>query len=520
MKSAILNQALPKIAENTDSGFWLSITHFSLAWISDEERVANPVASTMTELVRQTPSDGIVRGDHVYNIWQTAFPYDQFAGEFYKETEDYQINKLLSTYFQYEYDDCAKYNKLKKNQNYTADWPSNIGPEIGELNGYSSVTPTLTSELTVANMPYPLNEANGVAGITKFSKLFPIKAYNLIGKDDNDGTVTINYSLDLPAISSKIANAINFYANSIGNFKFNRIGLHMSVCTKVEPSSADQVKDVYMPQADKEPVLFAVIDLGGQGQGCSGNDVNFEIYKTRDDRGFSGWNFDAQLAISIANGENIAESYETFYVDAMRDDATRYYQAQMMNNASIAQTVMQLQMMVLQLATSFESLTGVNPYSTIKFAGYNVEAALGVDREYTISKGSSNNRMLLDGLAFRGVSNQAVEYINSSNALFSLKSYSNQNRISDGDLVKITVYNLDGRFYTVAGNDVSRWNGSILFANYDEASDSKTKIFEINTDLIKGMGFAKVTVLFSFSASLQKWVLENLSVIDETNLIG
>ena len=207
-------------------------------------------------------------------------------------------------------------------------------------------------------------------------------------------------------------------------------------------------------------------------------------------------------------------------MDLLAGISMHNYQAQMMNNASLAQTVMQLQMMVLQLATAFEQNTGLNPFTTIKVAGYNVEASLGVDQEYFISKGSSNNRMLLDGLGFRGVNELGINYTNSSNALFSLKSYSSNNNVNEGELIKITVYNLDGRFITVAGNDVSWWNGSILFANYDETNKTKTKIFEINSELIKGLGFAKVTVLFSYSASLQKWVLESLSVIDETNLIS
>jgi hypothetical protein len=525
MRSAILNSALSAIAENTNSGFWLSITHFSLAWASEAEKTANPVSASMTEVIQQTPSDGKVKGDYIYNIWQTPFAYDQYAGSFFN------LDQSFARYFQYEYDTCNYRNVLQCNQNQSSgSWPSDLAPHFPfgtKLYGYinpSAGNPTPTepgSTLTEANIPYYLDYsvvANQQAGVTTFSKLFPIKAYHLISQDDSNGTITVNYNLNLPAISSSIADQINFYANSIGNFKFNRIGLYMTVCAKQDPTTSDNPKDVYIPVANQAPVLFAVIDIGVDS--CTGNDVRFDIYKTRDDSGFAGWDFDAQLAISTSNLNTLVQTFTTFYVDAMRDDATKYYQAQMMNNASLAQTVMQLQMMVLQLATAFEQNTGLNPFTTIKVAGYNVEASLGVDQEYFISKGSSNNRMLLDGLGFRGVNELGINYTNSSNALFSLKSYSSNNNVNEGELIKITVYNLDGRFITVAGNDVSWWNGSILFANYDETNKTKTKIFEINSELIKGLGFAKVTVLFSYSASLQKWVLESLSVIDETNLIS
>jgi len=525
MRSAILNSALSSIAENTNSGFWLSITHFSLAWASEDEKTENPVSATMSEVIQQTPVDNKVKGDYIYNIWQTPFAYDQYAGSFFN------LDQSFARYFQYEYDVCNYRNVLRCNQNQTAEsWPVDLAPHFpfgSNLYGYinpSAGNPTPTepgSDLTEENIPYYLDYSvleNQQAGVSKFSKLFPIKAYHLISKDDVDGTITVNYNLNLPAISSSIADKINFYANSIGNFKFNRIGLYMTVCTKQEASTSTNPKDVYIPQADKEPILFAVIDIGVDS--CTGTDVRFDIYKTRDDSGFAGWDFDAQLAIATSNLNTLVQTFNTFYVDAVRDDATKYYQAQIMNNASLAQTVMQLQMMVLQLATAFEQNTGLNPFTTIKVAGYNVEASLNEDQEYFISKGSSNNRMLLDGLGFRGVNELGVNYVNSSNALFSLKSYSSNNNVNDGDLIKITVYNLDGRFYTVGGNDVSWWNGSILFANYDETNKIKTKIFEINSDLLKGFSYAKVTVLFSYASTLKKWVLESLSVIDETNLIS
>ena len=618
MKSAILNSAFSQIVENTNSGVYFSVTHFSLGWASNDERNSNPIKPTMSEVIQQTVTKPIISygtgtvgngsvgslsyptgavfetititfssataftalgsvsgalgsgvvgtafipsvattvrftvtagsvafvsgntmsfhshpyilGDLIFNIWQTPFPHDQYAGSYY------ELNESFAKDYQYEYDACYYKNTLKCNtvtHPTSATWPvdlSSVFPYGTILSGYTNPSvgnPTIInnkSQLTEANIPYYLDysiPANQTKGVTTFSKLFPVKAYNIISKEDVDGSVTVNYNLNLPAISSSIANQINFYANSIGNFKFNRVGLYMTVGSKQQPSDPSIPEDVYTPQANQEPVLFAVIDIGVDS--CTSNDVRFDIYKTRDDSGFSGWDFDAQLRIANTSNNALIETdatYLTYYADAMRDDATKYYQAQIMNNASMSETIMQLQMMVLQLATSFQQFSGTNPFTSIKVAGYNVEAILNVDKEYIISKGSANSRMLLDGAGFRGVNELGVDYINSSNALFSFKTYSSNNIVEDGDLIKLTLYNLDGRFYSVAGNDISWWNGEISFANYDEISQTKTKIFEINSNLIKGLDFAKVTVMFSYSSSLKKWVLENLSIIDESSVIS
>jgi len=530
MKSAILNSALPYMTANTDPGVWLSVTHFQLAWVSTEERLANPVTENMSELVQQSPSDGKVKGDIIYNIWQTPFSDEQYAGSFYSLKESY------AKYFQYEYDSCNKKNILKSNQtnpnvnasNWPSDLSSNSFPYGFSLDGYvnpSASTPNPTqagSELTEANIPYYLDYSvveNQHSGVTTFSKLFPIKSYHRINGDDASSTI-VNYNLNLPAISSSIADQINFYANAIGNFKFNRVGLYMTVCTKTDPTTGTG-KD-YVPMANVEPILFAVIDLGTDG--CSGNEITFEVFKTRSDAGFAGWDFDAQLGLTTNTidytkiCDNIAQATTTFYVDAIMDDAVRKYQLEIMNNSSLVESVMQLQMMVLQLSNAFQDLTGMNPLSIAQSHGYSVEAALAVDREYNISKTNGNNRMLLDAMAYRGVNTNGVEYINQANGLFSLNAFSANNPLNNGDIVKITLYNLDGSYYSSNGVDIAWWNGSIVFANYDGVS--RVKIYELTSDLIKGIDYAKVTLMFSFSSSLEKWVLETVSIIDETSTVS
>lgn len=627
MKSAILNSALKQIAQNTNSGFWLSITHFSLAWASEAEKSANPVNPSMSELVQQSttsvvatnngtgngtasivsygnspiyeeiiitigsaqgnytvtgsisgtfngvgqigdnfnlvngsgvtlatilvrdgsvpfrPNDTLtfythptVLGDIIYNLWQTPFSYDQYAGSFD------QLSQNVSAYYQYEYDTCNYRNVLQLNQNlsqtqraqYTdpATWPGNINafntkygysnPSSSNVNGLNNPHGTSNySELTAENIPVPLkydiNGTNAKYGVTPYSKLFPIKAYTLINENDNSDKVTINFNLDLPAISSSIADKINFYANSIGNFKFNRVGLYMTKCTKQDPTQASDSKDVYRPLTTEEPILFAVIDIGVDS--CTSNDVRFDVYKTRDDSGFSGWDFDAQLNISNAS-PCLAQSDPTFYVDAVRDEATRYYQAQMMNNASMAETIMQLQMMVLQLANRVEEISGISPLTSLKTSGYNLNAILDADREYSITDSDSTNKMLLDATAFRGSSSNGVNVINSHNALFSLGSDS----AADGDFVKVTIFNLDGRYYSVNSSgsaiNVHYWNGELIFANYSETSGAKTILFKIDASLIEGLTFAKVSVLFSYNSALLTWVVENVSIINETNYIS
>lgn len=538
MKTAILNSAVPYLTREIGPGFKLSVTHFSLAWVSEEERTANPVVPTMTEMVRQTPSDGIIRGDYIYNVWQSPFPYDRYAGQFPAPSKiSTELERGYGNYYQYEYDDCEGRNVLQPNQITTYDGlPSEAKTFFdgsGEPNhsfyGYVEGS-GVSSKLTVENIPPQLkySSLNPVPGLGEYTKLFPIKAFRPITQKNVANATIMNYAMALPPISVNYGNSVDFYAKSIGNFKFNRIGLYLTVNAQRDDSkSTPDPKDFYEPMASMEsiftedeqyPILFAVIDIGVPAAGCSGNDISFDVYKTRDDKGFAGWEFDAQLTVSSTILE-ADEGFYTLYTDAIRDEATKYYQAQMMNNASMSQTIMQLQMMVLQLANRVEEISGVNPFSPYKMAGYDVNGTLSVDKEYVLSKGGSNRKMLLDAIGYRGITTGGVQYINSSNALFSLKTKSSSNAIEDGEFMKITIYNLDGRYYSDSGNDVSWWNGSILFANYNEDDGTKTKIFEIDSDLIKGMSFAKVTLLFSYSGD-SGWVLESQSVIDESSFIS
>lgn len=538
MKTAILNSAVPYLTKEIGPGFKLSITHFSLAWVSEEERSANPVVPAMTEMVRQSPSDGIVRGDYIYNVWQSPFSYDKYAGQFPAPSKvSTDLERGYGNYYQYEYDECNNRNVLQPNQITTYDGLPTEAKTFFDASGESSHSfygyvegSGVTSKLTIANIPPQLkySSSNPVPGLGEYTKLFPIKAFRPITQKNAENATIVNYSMVLPPISVNYGNSVDFYGKSIGNFKFNRIGLYLTINAERDDSrSTSDPKDFYEPMASMEsiftqdeqyPILFAVIDIGVSSASCSGNDISFDIYKTRDDRGFSGWEFDAQLTISTSILEGSSEFY-TLYTDAIRDEATKYYQAQMMNNASMSQTIMQLQMMVLQLANRVEEITGVNPFTPYKLAGYDVDGVLTSDKEYVLSKGGSNRKMLLDATEFRGITSGGVQYINSYNSLFSLKTKSSNNTISDGDFMKITIYNLDGRYYTDSGNDVSWWNGSILFANYNEETETKTKIFEITSDLIKGFSFAKVTLLFSYSSD-SGWILESQSVIDESSFIS
>ena len=510
MKSAILNSALPFIAQQANSGFWLSITHFSLAYASNDERDENPIGPQMTEMVRQNPPDGVVKGDYIYNIWQTPFADGQYAGSFFELTSN------PSKYFQYEYNNCDQKNVLKGNQTIesAAGWDDAYTHGFGfgfAYDGYSD-TDKLTSKLTSANIPYALRydiQANRDAGVTQFSELFPIKSYTHIDRS-SEGEMLVNYNLSLPALTTSLKNLI--YEKAIGNFKFNRVGLYMTVCAKTEVTVNGKLKSQYTPYVDKKPILFAVIDIGVDG--CSSNDVKFDVYKTRDDSGFAGWDFDAQLPIK--NVSNSAQTDVAFYHDTMRDSATVHYQAQIVNNASIVETVMQLQMMVLQLATAFQQITGINPYSSTKIAGYDVDSILEIDNEYEISTGGSTSRMLLDAMAFRGISDASTAYINTSNAMFSLVSSPD---IEDGEIIKVTLYNLDGTYYTSNGVVQPWWNGSIVFVDYNASTSKKTKLYELDFNKIKGFSYAKVTILCSYSKASGRWIVESVSTIDETDTV-
>lgn len=547
MKTAILNSAMQNaLTHNLNDGIWLSITHFALAWVSDTEREYNPVSVNMTELVREiathyvvpngfsTIGSGIkhilnvtrtasgsyfktpsgytadasdlsivdldvkydvsvslgIYGDNIYNIWQTPFAKGVYAGQFS------ELPSSLGSKYSYEYDECSSRNVLKYEST----------PLLGCDNSGT------TSDLSSQNMPVELDssiEANQLAGIEPTTKLFPVKAYNKINSGD-DSTVRVNFMLELPPIATAIADAASRMENAIGNFKFNRIGLY-AVKTNRDAIFSGTVNN--SPITSEEPILFAVIDIGVSSK-CGDNSESYlEVFKSRGDEGYAGWQMDVQLPIS--NAANIGQAEDAFYVDAVRDEATKFYQNQIESTAGIVESVMQLQMMVLQLAEYIEGKTGVNPFVKPDRAGFSLIGNLAMDSEYHITA-NSKDTVYLSAEEYRGIDDGVITWVNERNSLINLDCATTDASPSDGDKVKITVCNLDGRKYLKGSKSFDLWNGSIMFVNH--RSGVRTKIFTIDSSLISKISNAKVTLEFAYSSVNDIWLLIGISIIDESKL--
>jgi hypothetical protein len=110
MKSAVTNNGMNFIINNTTGGAWFSITHFSLAWVNETERTNNPAISTATNLVSLPDSNGKANGDYIFNIWQTPFSWDA-TGRKYGIGES--LPEGFGSYFKYELDNCLNINTLE-----------------------------------------------------------------------------------------------------------------------------------------------------------------------------------------------------------------------------------------------------------------------------------------------------------------------------------------------------------------------------------------------------------------------
>lgn len=459
------------------------------------------------------------KGDIIYNVWQTPFPHNKYHGQFSDLLQSY------ASYFQYEYAECDSQNVLKTNEHSyptSAGWPSELTsngfPYGFNYLGSTNTSPTVGTkgDLSVANMPYYLQYTeNGdnatLRNLETTSKLFPIKAFTIIETTDDSQTV-VNFNLDLPALASNINDSIQKYIDAIGNFKFNRIGLYITATNNVTPLDGSNNETQIIGAANVEPVLFAVIDLGS-GANCTGTNVNLDVYKTRSDEGFAGWSMDAQLPIS--NKNNIVQTKPVFYMEANRSDATQAYENQLISNANTTETIMQMQMMILQLANTLENYTGVNPIAK-QYPGFQQFGTLNPNSEYFIGQASQAQKYFFDASLFRGVNSESNFLINQYNAAIDLMQHTDTNVLTDGKTVKVFISNLDGSYFVKSNIDIAMWNGSILFVN--NLNGVRSKIFELNTNTIKGILHAKVCLEFAYSKLNNIWVLSSMSVINESHL--
>lgn len=508
MKSAITNNGINFIINNTTGGAWFSITHFSLAWVNETERTNNPATATATKLVSDPDVNGKTNGDYIFNIWQTPFAWDG-TGRKYGVGES--LPEGFGAYFKYELDNCNDTNTLE------AYADSGATPGYGITTGkYVGATESTPGALSIENIPAPLyySTANAIKfGTKKYSKYFPIKSYypvNTLGEGDEAKVGIMNYTIELPSVTTKINDEIESIKQSIGNFKFNRIGLYVTKSTYPD-NMGDRLITSLVPVADEEPVLFAIIDLTRSNScGTSTVDTTLNIVKARDDSGLNAFTYEAQIDLTpVSSADNFA-SLASMYVDTARDDATNFYLSQIEANANLVESILQLQLQYLQIK-GYLGKTAQQLMSEKK-KGINSILMLGHNKEYFIDS-ISKPVFYYKGDLFRAYEDNGS--INRSNAIINISN--SISGIEDGDSLTIIIDNLDGSVYDFGGIKYPKWSGNIMITNY---SDTKEKIAVINYENIAGLSNAKVTVDLIYSYVNSCWIVERVTTLEEKYILA
>lgn len=549
MQIQILNSGLKALAEaGTNSGYWISLTHFSLAYANEIEQKINPCRPTMTELISTSSANRIdstssdyaayktyidsstLFGDTIYNIWQE--PFAQFYGEFYNKNN----NQLLSTdslasNYVYEYDDCNSRNMLY----YFNNGFSEFDPSSA-TNTYSGTYSTTTTSEGTSTTTYSSSELDDVSKIsplyitsasgiaqnkngtyyTNFSKLFPIASWRGIKNNASASEVVVNFTLKLPPVAASITNEIETYSKGIGNFKFNRIGIYGIVQNRTALMTGD-VNDAN-PIYTSAPVLFAVIDIGVSNSNCSTNERNIDIYKVRDDSGFSGWTYDLQIPLAIATSSSSSSTQKSFYFNEENSEAANYYLSNIESYAELSETVMQLQMMVLNLANRYKNLSNSTSLKS------NAPVIKKLTTGTAVLLDSAYTKYIFDSSDFAAQYDSHGNLLSKSNGSVKFVMPSDP---ADGDTMELLLCNFN----------IRDWDGVLMFVNKEDSSTSFYKYDSLNADnsIYENIGSStdiqQVSICFDFvySSDLStssssgvttesgSWILTNKSVCDYTN---
>lgn len=509
MQSAITNFGRKFIVQNETGGACFSITHFALAWVNETEFTNNPASAEMTTLIQETPGSK-TNGDYIFNIWQTPFYFENDNRQYGLGTN---LSEGFGSYYSYEFDECKNINTLK----CYATPPSYLQEGFRVVSTLEGASATGTGDLTLANIPAPLKYNTITAqnlNVATYSKYFPIKSFHTVETTDdtiNALVSVMNYQLELPAVTTKTSDLAYALQNAIGNFKFNRIGLYATLSTYPDPIPG--LITSLTPVANEEPVLFACIDLTNTSTcGSEGVTSTLDIYKTRDDKGLASYTYDAQISLSSVNSYPNFAGTASMYVDMVRDEATNSYLNQLETQANTTEAIVQMQLQILQLSQYIESITGINPITPTK-KGLQSVTKLGQNFEYFVGN-SLKNTYYFTGNSFRSFDTRTI---NNSNAFINVLS-NEQYNVEDGDTVKIIIDFLDGRSYSVNSSKYKLWTGSIHINNYD--GNSKTKLLKIDNNMIAGIEYAKVIVTLMFSSDLSTWLVSDLSIFDENNILN
>lgn len=398
MRAAITQAGFDTLTSDNVSQPFMNITHFSLAYVNGDERNRGLSSSYLIGLTKLVP-DGS-SGEVIHNVWQTPFYNTDYAGV------GGSLASSFAQYYHYEYDQETDANVLYVEPAAIAF--SGLNPEFDALcGGYQDlvilrgitgaentateksststfgdvVLPPFVNFAEAAALGYSAyGDGNGPYLATDFlansilsdyttnnvyyattPKFFPIRSWYPVESSEMDGFTPsnvkiMNYEIALPGYAAK--NALDLEEirlNSIGNFRFNRIGVYVTKAAAGSPVPTT-IRD-FFPNQDgtEEPVLFAVIeldqDVGGIAKGNS-------VLKTRSqESGTYEYSLDWQADLEFATSPSFINSSK-FYQESYRSQATTQFMRQIEGNTILSEAFLQLQMQVLEMM--FTNRVGTN----------------------------------------------------------------------------------------------------------------------------------------------------------------
>jgi hypothetical protein len=389
MRAAITQVGFDTLTDDNISQPFMNITHFSLAYVNGDERNRGLSSSYLIGMTKLVPDSN--SGEVIHNVWQTPFYNTDYAGV------GGSLAASLAQYYHYEYDQETDANVLYVEPEaiafsglnpafdalcggYTNTvllrgvfGAENTGTEISSTSEFKDIVlPPFINFAEAASLGYSAyGDGNGPYLATDFlattlmssytensvyyattPKLFPIRSWYPIDSSETDALApsnvkTMNYEIALPGYAAKNAlDADEIRMNSIGNFRFNRIGVY--VTKAVQGASAPNTIKDFFPNQDgtEEPILFAVIELdqnvGGIAKGNS-------VLKTRSqESGTYEYSLDWQADLEFATSPSFINSAK-FYQESYRSQATTQFMRQIEGNSVLAEAILQLQMQLLEM---------------------------------------------------------------------------------------------------------------------------------------------------------------------------
>lgn len=402
MRAVITNAGSDTLYTDTGSQFFVNVTHFSVAYVNGAERNRGLDVGYLRSLTSLVPPGTNSDGEIIYNVWQTPFYNTDHAGV------GGSLASSFTTYYRYEYDKeldrnilyvsraavifsglnpefdalCNGYvsdiqlygiaggeNTVAENTNKSSFAGITLPPfnyKVAISNGYSahnSIDRTDDSQIMSAQDFFTSDNMEGFlvqdGAIKKYNattpKYFPIKSWYPVKSSDINGPEidttespvrAINYEISLPGYAAKnVSDITDIIKNSIGNFRFNRIGIYATKMASFGGAPGSITEFMPDQSGDNEPILFAVIELNSEVGGIAKSNG---IIKNREQGGNFEYNLDWQIDLGVTSNPAFING-DRFYQESYRSQATTQLMQGIESTAVLAEGLMQLQFGMLEL---------------------------------------------------------------------------------------------------------------------------------------------------------------------------